>query len=115
MEMSMAYMNVGQFDPMDDRYTICETDDDDDIDWNEYNEREERELMERQAKEPVWCTDICRLSQHCIFGKKEIGKDPDHCSEYIKLEDYEWDAYQDKCAEDDRYESDYEDDDDWEE
>ena len=65
----------------------------------------------------VWCDEICRLSQHCLFGKREIGKDPDHCIEYIKLEDYEWDAIQDKPAEAEEYDREYEpeDDDDWEE
>ena len=61
----------------------------------------------------IWCCDICRYSRHCLYGKKEIGKDPESCGEYYKLEEYAWDAYQDKCAEEREYEP--EDDDDWEE
>ena len=61
------------------------------------------------------CSEYCRLSRHCRFGKKEIDKDPDHCIDYIKLEEYEWEARQDAIAEMREYERDYEDDDDWEE
>ena len=47
------------------------------------------------------CSEYCRLSRHCMYGKKEIGKDPERCFEYIKLEDYEWDAMQDHEPDDD--------------
>ena len=60
------------------------------------------------------CSEHCRLSRPCRYGKKEIGKDPDHCIEYIKLEEYEWDAKQDEIAEMRECEHEY-DDDDWEE
>lgn len=65
--------------------------------------------------EGVWCNEICRYSRHCMYGKKEVGKDPDHCIDYIKLEEYAWDAYQDMCAEARERDCEYEDDDDWEE
>ena len=63
------------------------------------------------------CSEHCRYSQHCFFGKKEIGKDPENCSEYIKLEDYAWDAEQERIAELKERELEYEpeDNDDWEE
>lgn len=69
------------------------------------------------ANEKELCTEHCEYSRHCLFGKKEFGKDPDHCSEYLKLEKITWDARQDAIAEAMEYDRDNEpeDDDDWEE
>ena len=63
--------------------------------------------MERQRT----CDEYCRFAQHCF--KKELhtaDNDPDKCIEYLKLEDYEWDAL---CGE--KYDREYEPDDEDEE
>ena len=64
-----------------------------------------------------FCDEYCEYSRYCRYGKREIGKKPDNCPEYTKLEKIAWDAEQDRIAEAMERDREYEpeDDDDWEE
>ena len=65
----------------------------------------------------VWCDEICEYSRHCLYGKREIGKDPYNCSQYLTLEKIAWDCRQDEIKERMEWDCEHEpeDDDDWEE
>ena len=69
-----------------------------------------------EMTEEVWCSDICEYSRYCHFGKREIGKDPNDCSQYLTLEKIAWDCRQDDIEEAMEWDREHEpeDDDDWE-
>ena len=80
--MSVSYMDVGQADPLDERYWVCESPD---IDYEALNEREEREYMEREAKRPKRCDEECPWG-HICYQEKKTGLFYDDCPEYWHIE-----------------------------
>ena len=78
--------------------------------YNKLNEAEEHRLRLQELKRPKSCDEFCRFAQYC--HKKElqtVDNDPDKCSEYIKLEDYAWDAECGHEQEEYYYQDDYDD------
>lgn len=78
--MSVSYMDVGQSDPFDERYWICESDDDD-IDYDELNWQEEMKCMEREAKRPKRCDEECPWGHTC-YHEKKMNRFYEDCAEY---------------------------------
>ena len=88
--MPFAYMDVGQSDPLDDRYITCESPD---VDWDDVNEREYQKCLKRDLQRPKWCYENCPQAQHCHHGEMfQLEKVYENCSEYWFLEELENDA-----------------------